>query len=253
MLREERRNQILSYLGAKGAVRTQELTRILQVSEETVRQDFVHLERLGELRRIHGGAVPVGATRYMLPLPEREALHREEKMAIAKIACGLVRERETVFLDASSTVLSMTAFFPDRESTVITNANHVIVSLSSRNKVSLICTGGDYELRSRSYTGILAEEALQRFLIQKMFLGVDGIDAERGASEVNGGQARLKERLIPIAQEVIVLADHTKLGRCSSFFFSSLDRIDRLITTRPEDPRILDEFRKNGVSVTVAD
>ncbi|KAF0094508.1 MAG: hypothetical protein E1N59_1813 [Puniceicoccaceae bacterium 5H] len=252
MIAAERYDLILSHLGAKGVVKTKELKELLHVSEETIRQDLIQLEKMGELRRVHGGAAPSGMSRFTLPLPEREALHREEKVAIAQKACSLVQPRDTIFLDASSTVLTMASLLPDMEATVLTNANHVIVSLGQRTNLDLICTGGDYERRSRSYTGVLAEEALQRFLIQKMFIGVDGLDVSRGASEVNAGQARLKERLIPIAEQVIVLADASKLERRSSFFFARLAQIDTLITTRPADPRLLDAFRKEGVSVIVA-
>ena len=253
MLPVDRHNQILAHLGAKGSVKNKELKDLLGASEETIRQDLIYLENRGELRRVHGGAAPSGNSRYRLPLPEREALNRDDKISIAKKACSLIKERDTIFLDASSTVLTMTSFFPEGEATVITNANHVIVSLSSRHDVDLICTGGDYERRSRSYTGRLAEDGLQRFLIQKMFLGVDGIDSKRGASELNDGQARLKEHIIPLAEEVIVLADASKLERQSSFFFGRLRDIDTLITTRPKDPKILDRFRREGVHVIVVD
>ncbi|MGD9420039.1 MAG: DeoR/GlpR family DNA-binding transcription regulator [Verrucomicrobiota bacterium JB025] len=253
MLAVDRQNQILAYLGAKGSVKTKELSRLLEASEETIRQDLIHLENQGELRRVHGGAAPSGTGRLTLPLPEREALHREAKVAIAREACALINPRDTVFLDASSTVLTMTSFFPNQETTVITNANHVIIGLSPRRNIDLICTGGDYERRSRSYTGRHAFAGMQRYLIQKMFLGVDGIDSNRGASELNDGQARLKEQIIDLAQEVYILADASKLEQQSSFFFARLSKINTLITTRPDNPSILNNFRKAGVSVIVAD
>ena len=128
-------------------------------------------------------------SRYEMPLPERESFHRAEKGMIAQAAAELIANRDTVFLDASSTVMTLAEFFPDVEATVITNAHHVVVSLGHRETVDVICTGGDYEKRSRSYVGTLAEEAARRFYMQWLFMGVDGLDALRGASEVNRGQA----------------------------------------------------------------
>ena len=204
MLGSERRAWILRQLGTRGTVRTMELAAELGVSDETVRKDLIELETQGEIRRDHGGAVLARTGRYGLPMPERESLHRAEKAAIARAACSLIRPRETLFLDASSTVLAMTAWFPDIEATVLTNANHVVASMSRLKKIDLVCTGGDYERRSRSYTGVLAEEAVQRYLIERLFVGVDGLHPLRGASEINPGQARLKERLIPLAEQVVV-------------------------------------------------
>jgi DeoR/GlpR family transcriptional regulator of sugar metabolism len=249
----ERHEHILAQLGALGSVKTRQLIAELGTSEETIRQDLIRLESLGQLKRVHGGAAPVGLTRYALPLPEREALHREEKALIAKRACELIQPRDSCFLDASSTVLAMTAFYPDTEGAVITNANHVIASLSHREHLDLVCVGGDYERRSRSYIGLLAADAVKRFLIHRMFIGVDGWLASRGASEVNAGQASLKERILPLAEEVIVLADASKLGRKSAFFFAETSKIHTLITNRPRDPKILDDFRKQGVRVLVVD
>jgi DeoR/GlpR family transcriptional regulator of sugar metabolism len=249
MLPAERHDLILAHLGARGSLKTRDLRELVEASEETIRLDLIELEKRGQLVRVHGGAKAVGSKRYALPLPEREALHRQEKARIAQRAASLIKLRETCFLDASSTVLAMTSFLPEIEATVLTNAGHVVAALADREHVDLVCTGGDYERRSRSYTGILAEEAVQRYHMHRMFLGVDGLDPDRGASEMNAGQARLKERLLPLADEVILLADASKLGRRSAFFFGRARQFDRLITDKAAPLGLINALRKAGVSV----
>lgn len=253
MLPIERREMILRRIRQAGLVKLAEIATACGVSEETIRKDLIRLEAEGLVKRTRGGARRVQQTRLDLPLPEREPLNREEKHAIAEAACRLIQPRDTVFLDASSTVLEMTGWIPEGELTVVTNANHVIVSLGDRPGVDLICTGGEYERRSRSYVGIVAEESIQRYYLQWMFVGVDGLDPLRGASEVNPGQARLKERLVPLADKVCVLADHTKLNRKSPFFFARTKQIHYLITDAGAPEALVENYRRSGIDVIVTE
>lgn len=249
MLSNDRHERILAFVNAQGSMKTTDLVDMLEVSNETVRKDLLLLEQAGQLKRIHGGAVRLANQQFELPLPEREPLNRKNKAFIAQAACDMLSCRDTVFLDASSTVLAMTDFWPEKEITVLTNANHVVVRLGARSHVDIVCTGGEYERRSRSYIGVLAEEAVNRYLIERMFIGVDGFDPVRGASELNPGQARLKERLIPLAEEVVVLADHTKLNKKSAFFFAKPRQIHRLITDDQADEDVVERIRSHGIQV----
>lgn len=245
----ERHHQILEALAVNGRVRIAELAREWGVSEETLRKDLIHLEEQGNLRRVRGGAERARYTGLTLPLPERARFNRGEKEKIAREACSLVKTRETVFLDASSTVLTMAEFLPDIELTVLTNASHVVAALGERPKFDVICTGGSYEARSRSFVGVVAEESMSRYLIHWLFLGVNGLDVQRGASEINPGQARLKERLIPLAERVCVLADSTKLNQRSAFFFGLPRQIDVLVTDQGAPEILVDQFRQAGIRV----
>lgn len=253
MLLAERQEWILKQVSLREIVKAEDLAEDCGVTLETIRKDLIALEQAGRLRRTRGGARRLPSQRFDLPLPEREALNRDLKAAIARRACDLIRPRDIVFLDASSTALTMTEFFPRQECTVITNASHVVVALGPNESVDLICTGGDYERRSRSYVGRLAEDAVQRYYLQWFFIGVDGFDGQRGASEVNPGQARLKERIVSMAERVCVLADHTKLERKSPFFFASARQAHVLITDKGADPELLERYRKLGIEVLVAE
>jgi DeoR/GlpR family transcriptional regulator of sugar metabolism len=251
MLRSERHQSILKKLTTVDAVSTVMLAKEFGQSAETLRTDLIFLDKAGKLERVRGGARSLNRHRYGLPLPERTSLNQLEKSLIAKRACSLIHHRDTVFLDASSTVLTMTDYFPNIEATVLTNANHVVVAFGEQQNIDVICTGGEYEQRSRSYVGIIAEEATQRYHLQWLFIGVDGIDETRGLSEINPGQAHLKERIIPVADKVCVLADHTKLNRKSAFFFARPSQIDFLITDSQADPDFLQRMEKKGVTVII--
>ncbi len=252
MLANERQEEILRLMAKTGTVRTMALSARLKVSDETIRNDFAAMEAEGLLVRIHGGARRAEPGRRELPLSERLSLNREEKSAMAKLAAARVRPNETIFLDASSTVLTMTEYLPEIPLTILTNAQNVVSALSDRTCHDIICTGGLHDPRSRSYIGLLAEEALRRYHIHRMFFSGNAFDLSRGVSEVNSRQAVFKERVVPLSEEVCLLADHTKLGTKSAFFFCPPKDVGVLITDAGADEGFLQKASKAGIKVEVA-
>ncbi|WP_411846690.1 DeoR/GlpR family DNA-binding transcription regulator [Roseibacillus persicicus] len=252
MLASERQHLILRKLQVEGFVRTVDLVDEFEVSDETIRKDLTALEKMGRLGRKHGGAIRLSSERFELPLPERTAINERAKELIAVAASQLISPRETIFLDASSTVLRLADHLPAIPLTVITNAHHIVVSLAERTDLTLICTGGEYENRSRSYTGASAEDAFKRFVIRTAFLGVDALDPERGAMDLNHGHGVLKERLIEKVDRVIILADSSKLGERSAYCFADIEKVDTLVTDDEASPEIIARFENCGVKVVRA-
>ncbi|MFU8894193.1 MAG: DeoR/GlpR family DNA-binding transcription regulator [Luteolibacter sp.] len=253
MLSVERHHRILELLGRSGSMRTSELSAALGVSDETVRKDFEVLESRGELVRMHGGASRPEKVRRELAFTERQAIQRDEKRAIAKVAASRIQPNETIFLDASSTALTVAEFLPDLPLTVLTNALNVLTALADRPNLDLMSTGGLFDPKSRSFIGLTAEKSLQRYNIHRSFLSGSGLDLVRGASESNARQAAFKERVIATSEEVVFLADHTKLGRKASFFFAELREIHCVITDKGVEAGLLEAFDAAGVAITVSD
>lgn len=249
MLAIDRHRRILEQLHETGSVRTTEIASDLGVSDETVRKDFELLETRGDLIRTHGGASRPQRIREELPFTERQAVRREEKRTIARLAAGRIQANETIFLDASSTVLTLTEFLPDLPLTILTNALNVFTALSDRPNIDLICTGGLFDSRSRSFIGLTAEKALQRYNIHRMFFSGNGLHLERGASEGNARQAAFKERVVEHADDVVFLADHTKLGEKAAFFFAGLSDLSCLVTDKSADAEFLTQIRERGIDV----
>lgn len=249
MLAIERQQRILDLLREQGTLRTVETAQALGVTDETIRKDFEFLERQGELARIHGGASRPLLVKPDLTFTERQSVQREAKRAIAREAASRIQANEIIFLDASSTVLTLTEFLPDLPLTILTNALNVLTALSDRANLELMSTGGLFDPRSRSFIGLTAEKSLQRYNIHRAFLSGRGIDAGRGASESNSRQAALKERVVAYAEEVVFLADHTKLGQKASFFFAEPSQLDCLITDTAADRGSLESLRRAGLNV----
>ncbi len=253
MLSSERQEAISGLVTKLGTVRTMVLAEEFAVTDETIRKDLVILEKRGELVRVHGGATRAERSREERPLTERQLVNREEKAAIARAAVGRIQPNETIFLDASSTALTLAEVLPDMPLTVLTNAHPVFNVLEGRAQFDLICTGGLYESRSKSFIGLSAEAALKRYNIHRMFFSGNGLDLERGLSERNSRQAAFKERVIACSEDVVFLGDHTKIGEKSAFFFAKPGDLTCLVTDSGTDHSIIESLRGQGIEVVVAE
>jgi DeoR family transcriptional regulator of aga operon len=72
------------------------------------------------------------------------------------------------------------------------------------------------------------------------------LDSYRGLSEANVEQAGLKRKIMSLADQTILLSDHTKTGVKSSYFFAKLEDLDVFITDRKPENAVRQALQKNG-------
>lgn len=234
MLVAERYEKIVGLVNERGSIRVTELSELCQVTEETIRRDLDRLEQAGRLRRSHGGAVSVKDQPQQpeIPYAEREITHAEEKRRIAQEAVSQIKPKDRILLDASTTAWYMASYLPDFPLTVLTNSIKVATELSSKEKIEVISTGGLLAQRSLSFVGPLAERSLDMYHVDKVFFSCKGVHLDRGISESNELQARIKQKMIGMADSVILLADASKFGIQAFTHVAELGEIDTIITDR---------------------
>ncbi|MCP3818980.1 DeoR/GlpR family DNA-binding transcription regulator [Streptomyces sp. A3M-1-3] len=243
---------------ANGAVSLRELARVVQTSEVTVRRDVRALEAEGLLDRRHGGAVLPGGFTRESGFPQKSHLATAEKTAIADLAAGLVEEGEAVVVGAGTTTQELArrlARVPGL--TVVTNSLLVAQALAHANRVEVVMTGGTLRGSNYALVGSGAEQSLQGLRVSRAFLSGSGLTAERGLSTSNMLSASVDRALVQAAAEVVVLADHTKLGTDTMFQTVPTDVITRLVTDEPpaHDERAATELQAladQGVQIAVA-
>lgn len=249
-----RRKKILHLLSESGQVLVDELSRMFNVSEVTIRNDLDQLEKKNMLIRARGGAIKldtgVGLDQR---LADKNKIHYHEKALIGKKAATLVNEGDTIIVDSGSTTAEMVRNIPDfQDLTVITNALNIANLLMTKPNINMIIPGGYLRKNMQSLVGPLAEKSLRNFNVDKAFLGVDGFDTKNGIYTPSVEEARLNEIMIEISREVILLADSSKFKKRSFAFICSIDEIDKVIT----DDKILDDDKNRlldaGVEVIIA-
>nr|WP_308290559.1 DeoR/GlpR family DNA-binding transcription regulator [Streptomyces marispadix] len=258
MFAAERRQLILEMVRANGAVSLRELARVVQTSEVTVRRDVRALEAEGLLDRRHGGAVLPGGFTRETGFPQKSHTATAEKTAIADLAAGLVEEGEAIVVGAGTTTQELArrlARVPGL--TVVTNSLLVAQALAHANRVEVVMTGGTLRGSNYALVGSGAEQSLQGLRVSRAFLSGSGLTAERGLSTSNMLSASVDRALVQAASEVVVLADHTKLGTDTMFQTVPTDVMTRLVTDKPppQEDRAgteLQALADQGVQITVA-
>lgn len=252
MLAKERQTKILTRLHEAGAARVDELARNFDVAEETIRRDLDKLSREGRLIRTHGGAVPLEDFSHDLPFSTRRTAHLEAKRSIARRALAAIQPGEIVAFDASSTVHQLALLIPEIPLTVVTNSLPASALLLRRHNVRVVSTGGNLDGPSFSWIGSVAEQSLDRLNIQKLFLSTKGVDLNRGLSEADDAQARIKRRMMDVAEKIYLLVDHSKLGGKSVVSLAKVTEVDVVITDESADEQIVRDLKNSGLEVEIA-
>ena len=261
MARHTRLDTILDLLSQQGNVEVEELVEALQVSAATVRRDLDTLADQQLLTRTHGGAVPA-ASSYDLPLRYKATRFAGAKMQIAEACAAMVQPGQIVGLNGGTTSTEVARALVRRPDltdggeqatvTVVTNALNIATEIAVRRHVKIVVVGGVARPQSYELIGPLADATLAEINLDVMFLGVDAIDVEHGATAMHEGEASVNRQLASLAGRVVVPADHSKLG-CSAFAgICSIDEVDVLVTDRPPTPELATGLMDHRVDVVVA-
>lgn len=250
----ERHEKILAKLNEKGKVEVPDLSESLDVSEVTIRKDLRILEDKGLLFRTHGGASKSNPYTSDKPLQEKEFVHSSEKNSIAKEACKLIGDTDSIILASGTSILAMARCLnPQHHLNVITSAINVSMELSKHENIDILQLGGQLRHSSNSVVGAYAESFLNNITCGMYFLGVDGIDLDFGITTTNLGEASLNQKCIEVAQVTVVLADSSKFGKRGFGRICNLDQVQHIITDDGVSPEIVQELENRGIKVTTVD
>src|SRR5256885_6378904 len=94
----------------------------------------------------------------------------EEKQSIGQRAAEHIQDGETIILDASTTNHYMLPFLAKKQDlTVLTNSLYIsreLMTIGETNpSLTVICSGGTLFMRSYSFIGMIAEQALSQFYV----------------------------------------------------------------------------------------
>lgn len=256
MLPGERRNRILDMLQANRSITVKNLCDTLEASEATIRRDLAMLEEDGKLERTHGGAILTNQTKleYEESFHQKESRYGAQKQAIAAKAFGLLKENDSIVLDAGTTTYELARLIGQStlRITVITNSTILSGELTGNPNLDLIALGGKVRLHTQATVGSIAVDTLRRFKVNKAFVAVNGISADDGLTTPDLEEAAIKNAMMSVAVERIVLADHTKFNRVALCQIAPLSMVDTIITDRDLDPGLITAFEQQGIQVTLA-
>lgn len=258
MLQEERFLRIRSLLATFSRVSVDRIVQDLEMSRETVRRDLLELESSGELRRVHGGAIATGPEPEP-PLAVRLIGRQKEKRAIAKAAVGLLQPGQTLFLDTGSTTSILAEEIATLSGmTVITNSLNIALKIAGadegrthRNETRLL--GGQIDVKVQCTYGEATLEDIRRFRVDVALMSPVGLHPKHGAMSFEHHEAAVARAMADQAQQVVILADHSKIGLSSRVTSARSAEIDVVVTdAKAREVAAFAALRKSFARVVVA-
>jgi DeoR/GlpR family transcriptional regulator of sugar metabolism len=228
VLVEERRQRVLDLVTAKGFVALGDLAKAISVSESTIRRDLDFWHEKGAVRRTHGGAIYVGDASVLPPLEDRQASQLDEKRAIAKAAAARIRDGDTILLDGGTTTLEVARLLAGRAVQIVTNSLPIAGLFGSSRENDLVMLGGYVYPKTGVALGPLTVRMMEDLHVHQAVMGVSGI-TEKGLFNGNLLLVETERQMMRCADEVVVVADHTKVGRPALAFLCGLGDVDTLV------------------------
>lgn len=250
----ERQRRMVEYINLNRTAHLQELAREFAVSEATVRRDLDELSRQGAVIRTHGGAMRVEkSTAYETLYQERINQQQPEKERIAACAARMVKNGDTVFIDAGTTTFAIAkALAPLDRITVITNDLFTASQLQLKPGSTLMVTGGMRRHGFHELVGAVAENFVRSTRADIAFIGVDGIDLMGNVCIANFDEMGVKQAMLQTAQRKVIVADHGKVGHAALVRICEMKDADALITDDGISTEQMKKLRKVARDIILA-
>ncbi len=250
MLVEERRQRVFDLVSERGFVALADLAVKLEASESTIRRDLDYWDQRGVIRRTHGGAMFVADN----GLPALEERCRASWMKSAwspRRRPARIQDGDTILLDGGTTTLEVARLLIDRPLQVVTNSLPIANLFANSRETELVILGGFVYPKTGVALGPLTVKMLDGINVRQTLMSVGGITA-KGMFNSNLLLVETELAMMRCADEVIVVADHTKVGRQALAFLCELSAIDTLIVDHAlsDDQRTL--LDQNEVRVLLA-
>lgn len=250
MFQEERLRLILNHLSKSKRISIDEICELFDVSRDTARRDLVKLEEDKAIIRTRGGAILPSPQHDIKDYVNRLSIVSDEKKQIGKKAASLIYPGDYIILDTSTTVQACAEQLADMKCTIITNSINLADILSQNSQAHIQLLGGELHKEHRYLYGTSVIEKLSEYHVDKAFVGCVGI-SERGVTVAHEEDGKVMQKMINQADQVILLADHTKINVTGYFRCAHLNQIDLLITDKEPAEEFQDLLLSHGVEILI--
>jgi DeoR/GlpR family transcriptional regulator of sugar metabolism len=248
----ERQDALRRRIQQQSRITVAEICEEFAVSEATARRDLDALTEQGDVRRVHGGALAVRQAPPEPPVLQRTVEQTDFKKRIGQATAAEIVDGETVFLGSGSTVYEVARHLTNRALTVITNSLLVINELSQSPSISLVSLGGAFRRSELSFIGHITEQSLAELRADKVIIGIRAVDPEEGLTNDYLAETRTDRAILRIGRQVILVADHSKIGLVSTAFVASITAVHTLVTNREIGNGLVTTFESKGIRVRLA-
>ena len=208
MVKEQRQDMILGILNETGFVTAKELIVRTDYSSATIHRDLIELEHKGLIRRCNGGAEALNRS-SIPPLPLRYDFQKEEKRRIAAAAAMLIKDGDTIFVDACTTTSYILQCLTEKKNVHIITNNIELALRVSLSGLKVTVLGGKVCERPSMLAGDLTVENIMRFRADKAFFSTVAFSHD---GRISGGDPRhlIHRAMMERSNQVFYLACASK-------------------------------------------
>jgi DeoR/GlpR family transcriptional regulator of sugar metabolism len=255
-MKSERLSELLHLVKEKKFINTTDAIKLTGKSLPTINRDFNSLAKNKMIERTVGGIYWKSGDYENYSYADSEKAYLEEKRIIAKSAYSFVENEDIVILNPGVTTFELSKIISESElnNTIITNSLKILNHYCSINNRNIISLGGELETRNFAFSGKIANEAMRSLMGTKAFIGIYGIDIERGFTLPTFAEAELVSIMIKKSKKTIILADNSKFGKISLYNVDDIiDYIDVIITDAKTDKKYINYFKQKNIEMVIAE
>lgn len=252
---EERRRAILKEIEEKGEVRVTELSKKYNCSEVTIRNDIKNMDQDGIVKRVHGGAIAVEKECVRKYSAESIYKNTERKKKIAACAYEFIDDRDTIIIDDASSSFYLALYIkehPQKCLAIVTNSLLVGNELAGVEHVDLYLIGGHVGGHLAATMGDDALENMERFRVDKAFIGVHSINFDVGITSIATPQMQVKRAILEKSEKVYILADSSKFGGGYLSVICPMREVYKIITDAEVSGENIKKAQEAGVPLVIA-
>ena len=246
-----RKKAILDLLYKSGSVNVMNLSEKFNVSSMTIRRDLAQFAKEGIVTLEHGGAILVAGSLFEYSMMEKEKVYLDEKRRIASACLNYINDGDSVFLDAGTTTAEIAKLLVNSEKKIsILSHSLIIANIFAQSDTSnYIMCPGIFRQKSMAFLGQMTDEFVSQFKIDKLFLGVEGVNVEGYVSVPDVTDGATKKQLINCSNKVYCVADSSKFKNDYMYKIAKANQIDLYITDTGLDSKIKEKAKGKKIRI----
>lgn len=249
-MKETRRKQMENLINKRQTMTMEELCEYFQVSMNTIRADVSFLTKSGAVEKVYGGVRALQNSQVPV-FSLRTTMATNAKKRIAQSAEQLIRDGDSIFIDAGTTTMGIIdCLSPQKNVTILTRNLYVMSRAATLPNVELIILPGVYDRRTNSVSDVSTLEFMERYQPGKAFMGVTSISSDGKLNVSNYIEYKLKHMAVQQSRETYVMVDSSKFGDIGLMSYGDLKNVAGVITD-PDYTGLVEYCQEQNVPVYV--
>lgn len=248
MLKAERHKLITRQVNLHNKVLSIDLSRLLNVSDDTIRRDFKELAKEGKILKVHGGAI---SPSFHFSFNKQNPVYAlDAKKQIALKAQTLFKNDISILIEGGTTIIELARSIPENlRATFYTLSPQIAITLADHEKLEVITIGGKLSKNAYIHTGASVVNQLSEIKVDLCIIGANGLSVAEGLTDSDWEIVQVIKAMIRASQKSAVVCISEKLDTVQKLKICDFNAINYLITEASPDSPELAPYKKTSITL----